>query len=421
MKWIARGCFVGLCALAALLSLPASPAAAQTEPPLCSNVPKYHVQTQVSPTFREDRTLFILVRNADEARSEVWRSQDGGLTWNMVYFDPQPILELEMSPQFVDDQTLMLVTYTELAVSHDAGQTWDVRPLPALHYNPTLFVTGPTSLYLSLQSHRGGPPYDRVGTYYSADEGNTWGFWTNRVLVAVSPFFEQDSTMLAWADGLCGASLCLSTDRGQTWSAPQSDPGSVQKVLFSPTYDQDHTIYANADRKLYRSVDGGVTWQYISIREWDESWRPLQDFVLSPRYAEDHSLWIHGGLYGSAVSRDGGASWSPPSLYMIPVAAMDDCSSATGCRVAVIGRYYYNGGLYKSYDYGQTWQCLETPYAPPALPPAEIPEPGTLLLLASGLAALAGYVRIGRRQRIAERMNELPSPCTIRSFVPPIR
>ncbi len=58
----------------------------------------------------------------------------------------------------------------------------------------------------------------------------------------------------------------------------------------------------------------------------------------------------------------------------------------TNCTPTIVGRYHNNSMLYKSYNYGQTWHCLETPVNPaPLAPPAEIPEPGTFLLLASGL------------------------------------
>lgn len=88
---------------------------------------KYMQSLALSPTFAEDGTGFTSSARGGN-NSEVFRTTDGGLTWEIVTGELQFSLygaELAISPDFATDQTVWAGTEQGLWLSRDAGNSWE--------------------------------------------------------------------------------------------------------------------------------------------------------------------------------------------------------------------------------------------------------------------------------------------------------
>ena len=373
-----------------------------------------------SPAYAQDWTVFTIGTN--DTGIAALRSTDGGRTWTGTPL-PGGFYELALSPFYPTDHTLFAGGHLQGQVlrSTDSGRTW--TPAPSVPFpgddaqtfaSYTLVVTDAHSVYVASAAGRPGAEADR-GLSFSEDGGATWRqLVRGRVdVVAVSPDFSQDHTLLIGMSSYhYNAGVFKSTDSGMTWVEARkgidwgenSSTDGMSAINFSPGYAQDRTVFA-AGSKLYKTTDAGAFWTTLPV-----SGGPP---IISPYYSNDQTLWMSeyaGGTEELLISTDGGATWRALPTTVTPTAAAEHCPPGGTCGVELFGyilRYDPNiiGGTryrYKSYDYGQTWQCLEDPAPPPAptpSPPPEVPEPATFILLAGGVAGLIGYLRIRRGQK----------------------
>jgi photosystem II stability/assembly factor-like uncharacterized protein len=186
---------------------------------------------EVAPGSAEERTLYAGTLEG------VRRSDDGGATWEAT--GPDTVALLAMSPAFPEDGIVFAGTETGLFVTRDDGATW------------TEAVTG------------AGPGASVEG-------------------VALSPSFAEDGTLLV---SITGTGLYRSTDGGATFTEVGAELTAANHVIadftnptggpiqFSPTFAEDQTVLAYADRFVLRSTDAGGTWELLELPT-------LEDFLL---------------------------------------------------------------------------------------------------------------------------------------------
>lgn len=236
------------------------------------------VTLAASPSFASDKTLFVT-----NQQGVIFRSTDGGKTFTSpsklkgVPGNNSPAIAT--SPNFEADKTVFATGKEGIYKSTDSGQTWS-----ALTQGTSLAEAREIQIAIS-------PNYKTdktivVGTtqglYRSLDAGQTWQPIEHEALgttpriesVAISPAYTTDRTILV---SVRGKGLFKTVDGGQTFSSV-GDPGisfsrmlsvpsSGQAIQFSPNYANDQTLYGfgAANTKVYRSTDGGNTWQTFSI------------------------------------------------------------------------------------------------------------------------------------------------------------
>jgi hypothetical protein len=111
------------------------------------------------------------------------------------------------------------------------------------------------------------------------------------------------------------------------------------QIVFLATYEPGG---------LYRSLDGGASWQTANT-----GLEPVTVLSLAPHPADDQTL-LAGTVYGGYKSTDGGQTWVPvpnlPGTYVYAVAWSPD---GEAIHVGTEGH-----GVYSSRDGGLSWRNL---------------------------------------------------------------
>ncbi|MGC9394035.1 MAG: WD40/YVTN/BNR-like repeat-containing protein [Anaerolineae bacterium] len=154
-------------------------------------------------------------------------------------------------------------------------------------------------------------------THYSDLSRSTNGgiSWSNSSFpytsdLVVSPAFSHDRKAFAATTGSQNV-IRLSSDGGQTWRASQAPLDvEVWDLFVSPTFTVDQTIYATIQNGLMRSVDGGEHWGSIA---YPPSSCAIYNLTLSPYFANDQTLFAPSSYDCQQLwrSTDGGMTWQP--------------------------------------------------------------------------------------------------------------
>lgn len=273
------------------------------------------------------------VRNSVSFGDGIYKSLDGGKTWNhMGLRDTQYISSIVINPQNPDIVYVGAVGHAfgpneerGVFMTTDGGRTW----------TKTLFIdkehgcsdleidpTNPNILYAGMWSFERKPwtfhsGSEKGGVYKSIDGGRTWTKLTNglpkligRIGVRVAP--SNANVVYAIVEAKDGV-LYRSDDRGENWKLVSKQANIVSRGFYytrirvHPT--NENQVYAVAST-LFTSVDGGKTFRSITGRTHID----YHAFWLDPKNPK--RIWV-GQDGGYAVSYDGGETWDP--MYNIPI------------------------------------------------------------------------------------------------------
>lgn len=175
-----------------------------------------------------------------------------------------------------------------------------------------------------------------------------------------------------------GEGVWKSTDAGRTWSfIGLAEIGQTSHIEVHP--DNPDVAYVaaqgqiwapNEERGVYRTTDGGKTWEHVLKVNPDTGASDLSMDPTNPRilYA---AMWHHGrkpwfiksGGEGGGIykSTDAGDTWTklegglPPLVGKIGV----EVSPSRPSRIyAIIEAEPEKGGLWRSDDHGETWELI---------------------------------------------------------------
>jgi photosystem II stability/assembly factor-like uncharacterized protein len=313
----------------------------------------------------------------------IWKTTSGGVTWFPV-FDQEKSVDsvgaIQAAPSNPDivyagaGDPIQGSLGNGMWKSSDAGKTWQHIGLEDT-VKVSSIVVDPADPNLVLVSALGDATHHGGGIYRSTDGGRTW---TNVLKPAdydgardLQSAYDFPSVMLAATQGTGGAGfggggrgakskpplVFKSTDEGKTWTEIKIPPfpGRVAVAVAMHTKGQRMYIVGNTIEQgsgLYRSDDGGATWQHMAGKDlrisngqgayssgvFVDSQNPdvvytmstamyrstdggatFQSFKGAPGGEDYHKLWIDptnghrmlvGSDQGASVTLDDGRTWS---------------------------------------------------------------------------------------------------------------
>jgi photosystem II stability/assembly factor-like uncharacterized protein len=346
----------------------------------------------------------------------VWKTSDGGTYWENVsdgFFTTAAVGAIAVADA---DPNVLYVGMGESCirgdVSHgdgvyrstDAGKTWthlglaDTRYIARVRIHPQ----HPDVVYVAALGHAYGPNRER-GIFRSTDGGKNWqqvlfrsedsgacdlSMDPQNPRVLYAALWEVQRTPWSLESGGPGSGLYKSVDGGDSWMDLTQNPGLPTGlkgrigVAVSPASpDRVWAIIDAEDGGLFRSDNGGATWQRISaernllLRPWYycHLFADPQDadtmYVLNIQaykstdggrtftqlttpHGDNHDLWIdprnpqrmiEGNDGGACISFNGGASWS--SIYNQPTAQFYRVTTDTRFPYRVYGTQQDNTAM----------------------------------------------------------------------------
>ena len=272
----------------------------------------------------------------------IYKSEDGGTTWNHLGLnDIQQVGRIIVHPSnpmevFVAGLGHPYGANEERGVfrSQDGGKTWQKvlfvdknTGAIQVEYNPA----NPKILFASLWEHREGPWENgnfsgiHSGLFKSVDGGDTWkpiqkGLpgatdGLGRIGICFAP--SNTNQMYATVDAKSNGGIYQSNDAGENWSLVSQDPrtwgrgSDFAEIKVHPNHPE---ILFIANVAAYKSIDGGKNWFSIKGAPGGDDYHRIWINPLQP------DIMIFAADQGAVITVNGGKTWS--SWYNQPTAQL---------------------------------------------------------------------------------------------------
>jgi photosystem II stability/assembly factor-like uncharacterized protein len=268
-----------------------------------------------------EEIVYALAASSDFARSGtcfaarqsgLYRSDDGGETWNSVYGSltldmPLVTTSVVLSPAFPQDGLVFAGTNGGILRSSDGGKTWEVAILRTP--SPLVSALAVSPNFANDKTLFAGTMED--GVFRSTDQGSEWVFWNfglydpNILCLVVSPDYPADHNLFAGTEN----GVFRSQNGAHSWKETGFSPdlGPVLSLAISPDFTRDGTLFAGTDASgLLCSKDRGKTWQHIPGLNVTGS---INALLIAPEYPAKAEILAlaEERLF---ISRDDGHTWS---------------------------------------------------------------------------------------------------------------
>lgn len=289
-------------------------------------------QIVVSPAYTADRTLFVV-----NAAGSVYRSTDGGEEWvylrNGLFFDGQATGTLTISPNYAADRTLFAGGYHRQSLglgvfrSVDGGESWQPVWNGLTHLRIQDLIVSPD--YANDETVLAYAHYQRIqpweaGTsiHRSTDSGLNWSLAITST-TEISPALRRElipgiaaAPLVPVRSADYGRGIERSVDGGATWEPVELDrPDGATILSITPVPgDDEGAIYVLGAYNLWRLRNNGAL-----AERWDDErlanrtfTNTLTSLAVSPPLADGgHQLLV--GTYAGEFWRldPAGLNWEP--------------------------------------------------------------------------------------------------------------
>ncbi len=197
------------------------------------------------------------------------------------------------------------------------------------------------------------------GVWLSPDGGESWrrvvkGLWSESRIYGLSLHPTEKRTIFAGADD----GIYRSDDGGQSFERLDSPMNTrdVWKIAFDPT-NPDIVFAGTRPAALFRSTDGGAHWHQLPVDMAEDcpNVRIPRVTALAVDPEEPRTVWAGVEVDGVRRSLDGGETWSRITDG-IPDPDIHDVTTAVTAGKAVFTTTPRE--IFASTDRGQSWQGL---------------------------------------------------------------
>lgn len=249
------------------------------------------VTVALSPIFKSDRTIYL-----GTMEGHILKSSNGGKDFSLISQLDAPITDLNLSPNFAQDHTLYAAIPDKVYQSDDGGKTW-TSASKGITFNQQYDPRKEAMMQLAIS-----PDFKTDGTIFlgtsegiwqTQNQGANWHKLTPNAYgddsyiegITISPTFKSDRMFLV---SVRGKGLFKTRDGGKTFTAIGKElidnnitlanlfgfslTGVSPPIQFSPDYARDRTIFGFADKQVFRSQDGGDTWQALTLPIPQSNW-----------------------------------------------------------------------------------------------------------------------------------------------------
>jgi photosystem II stability/assembly factor-like uncharacterized protein len=271
----------------------------------------------------------------------------------------------------LDPSQLSALQWRSLGPANTGGRIDDVAVARVAGQPDAIYVaTASGGLFKSTnQGTSWAPIFDRVEAMMSIGAVAVAASNPNVVWAGTGEANNRQSS--SWGDG-----VYKSLDGGRSWQAAGlTDTRHIGRIVVHPGNADivyvaavGHLWGSNAERGVFKTVDGGKSWQKTLFVDDDTG---ATDLVMDPRdpqtlyaatYQRQRKAWgFNGGGPGSGIyrTRDGGATWTKltsglPSGDKGRI-GLDIFRGDPRVVLAVVEAASRDSGVYRSVDGGETW------------------------------------------------------------------